>query len=154
MCIYIIERWWEIASEWGERKKRMIKGWQWDGRGVKRCESGSSRKNLFEMKQLKSHLSPGTSSSVCLSFSRCLLSHITLFMDYQSLLSPPPIPFSSRGGINFNDWFVADPEDRWERAEHIHSPVSIFSSLTLKYGSTRWLGFISFLGVLVYPLCI
>lgn len=91
---------------------------------------------------------------LCLSvfFSLSPLSHHSFHG--LSVTSFPPIPFSSRGGINFNDWFVADPEDRWERAEHIHSPVSIFSSLTLKYGSTRWLGFISFLGVLVYPLCI
>lgn len=153
MCIYIIERWWEIASEWGERKKRMMKGWRWDGRGVKRCESGSSRKKSFwDEAAQKSSFSWDFLLCLSVFFSLSPLSHHSFHG--LSVTSFPPIPFSSRGGINFNDWFVADPEDRWERAEHIHSPFSIFSSLTLKYGSTRWLGFISFLGVLVHPLCI
>lgn len=35
-------------------------------------------------------------------------------------------PLSSRGGIHFNDCFVADPEDR--SAKRIHRPLPVFVS--------------------------
>lgn len=72
------------------------------------------------MKQLKSHPPPGTSSSLSLPLSHSLLSP---FMNSFS-------PLSSRRGIRFNDWFVADPGDR--RAKRIHRRLSVSLCLTLK----------------------
>lgn len=48
---------------------------------------------------------------------------LALFMDYQSFFFWNP--FSSEGGMNFNDWFVPVPNDKGERAEQIPFPPFI-----------------------------
>lgn len=73
------------------------------------------------MKQLKSHPPPGTSCSLSASFSRPP-SHITLSWTISLFFSSSPL--SSRGGINFNDRFVADREDRRGNRERIRSTPS------------------------------
>lgn len=52
-----------------------------------------------------------------------LLSHITF--SWTISLFFPPAPFSSSGGINFNERFVADPEDSGGGRERVHSPLSV-----------------------------
>lgn len=79
ICIYI-ERWWEVASERGEREERVIKGWEKnEAMWIRRQQ----KESFWDEAAQKSSFS--WDFLLCLSFSRCLLSHITLFMDYQSL---------------------------------------------------------------------